>query len=976
MITRNFNLYLNAGTNIAPIINASQFDQGEEWIFTLLTEDGTVYTPSTGAIIGLKTDGTTILNAGTVNEDGQVVITETEQMTAVPGSNIFEILIDGNSHGTANFVVFVERRPGDIDNPSESDISLFQEAIEAAGNITQFQADIANLQSNVDDLETGLAQEESTRSTQDAVLSGRIDTLATAIGETGETVLFDGRTYGSNLWYAGQTITLSDSYKNYDYLDFYVHLLGREEIHRFATDDPVLMLRSTNLIDTSTSSTSTMMYIYETIIKLESQEPYTTVTCYDPVRVDWSGTASSNAERIYYTNDEAKYPQAMRVIKIVGVKLCATNPEVTDIRVGADGTTYSSAGDAVRGQVSDLKNAIERNVLIPEIPTMEDGKYINASGNIGSNNGFALSDYIKVDGVYAIYSALAKDYAIYYFTESKEKISIQNVDNATFQAKMVVLEIPENAYYFRFNDYKATLPVASCCVYKSLPNDNKNNIINLNSKIDKVDEKFYDLGLIKSVDFSDRETGFYLNQNCAKTSYNGAFISQPVSVKAGDTIELYIASYTNMSIISKYDNGTYTPLVIGQYTDYNNAYSYTYTSTEDCDLVFSGYDRNGYYANIVTHIADTVDSLETEIEVIKNENRRNAEVEPLEIGYYINSRGSKVPLGTSTRGGVITSPIYLEKGETLTIYAMSYNIMSSIALISGTEYLPAVLGDSTYEEVYKQYTYTAPFDCSVVVSGYSQLPPYGYITKQYSVSNNPFSNLLNGAGLASAYDTMGFIGDSISSGECYSNEGGENVAHDIYAVSWGQYLAKMCGSTGYNWSRGGQTSKTWIAEWSNNASFTDHPCKMYVIGLGQNDGYDLTDARAVPLGTSADVGTDAETFYGLYSKIILRVKEIQPKAHIFVITNIIQQIEDHGYNDAIRYMAEYYDNVFLLDYYTYGQDALNSPLMLSQKRLGHYTALGYRLMAQYINTYIDWYMRNNPDKFTQIEFIGTEWSWT
>lgn len=383
MIIRNFKLYLNAGVNIAPVIHASQFDQGEEWIFTLLTEDGTVYTPSTGAIIGLKTDGTTILNAGTVNEDGQVVITETEQMTAVPGSNIFEILIDGNSHGTANFVVFVERRPGDIDHPSESDISLFQEAIEAAGNITQFQTDIANLQSNVDDLETGLSQEESTRSTQDAVLSGRIDTLTTAIGETGETVLFDGRTYGSNLWYAGQTITLSESYKNFDYLDFYVHLLGREEIHRFATDDPVLMLRSSNLIDTSTSSTSTMMYIYETIIKLESQEPYTTVTCYDPVRVDWNGTAASNAQRIYYTNDEDKYPQAMRVIKIVGVKLCATNPEVTDIRVGGDGVTYPTAGDAVRGQYSDLKNAVSN------IYETETSDYTSAytSGSIALNVG-------------------------------------------------------------------------------------------------------------------------------------------------------------------------------------------------------------------------------------------------------------------------------------------------------------------------------------------------------------------------------------------------------------------------------------------------------------------------------------------------------------------------------------------------------------------------------------------------------------
>lgn len=194
MITREFKLYLNAGVGVAPVINANQFDQGEEWIFTLLQSDGTVYTPSTGAIIGLKQDGTTILNAGTVNESGQVVITETEQMTAVPGSNLFEILIDGNSHGTANFVVFVERRPGDIDNPSESDISLFQEAITAAGNVTQFQADISALQSGLSQetqtrqaqdtsLASQIAQEASARSQQDAVLQAEIDQIIAPTGE-------------------------------------------------------------------------------------------------------------------------------------------------------------------------------------------------------------------------------------------------------------------------------------------------------------------------------------------------------------------------------------------------------------------------------------------------------------------------------------------------------------------------------------------------------------------------------------------------------------------------------------------------------------------------------------------------------------------------------------------------------------------------------------------------------------------------
>ena len=79
--------------------------------------------------------------------------------------------------------------------------------------------------------------------------------------------------------------------------------------------------------------------------------------------------------------------------------------EVIDARLGADGVTYSSLGDAIRGQVTDLKSILNSAIEVETITSLNlldlsavtHGKYIAQNGTEYTSASYGYTDYIPVE---------------------------------------------------------------------------------------------------------------------------------------------------------------------------------------------------------------------------------------------------------------------------------------------------------------------------------------------------------------------------------------------------------------------------------------------------------------------------------------------------------------------------------------------------------------------------------------------------
>ena len=251
----------------------------------------------------------------------------------------------------------------------------------------------------------------------------------------------------------------------------------------------------------------------------------------------------------------------------------------------------------------------------------------------------------------------------------------------------------------------------------------------------------------------------------------------------------------------------------------------------------------------------------------------------------------------------------------------------------------------------------------------------------FAEGEEPLDRLVESYSNTGIFRTMAFVGDSLSSGEFESvNEKGIHGNHDFYEYSWGQYLARHNGLTGYNFSRGGMTALEYMTEFAEHNGFWNpkYAAQAYVIALGANDILN----RGYEIGTVDDVHPEdytlnAPTTAGYFGQIISRYKLIQPRAKFFLVT--MPREAEGGKKDELKAahaalmhdMARVFDNCYVIDLYKYSpvyDDEMKRRLNL----YSHQNPSGYIFTAKLIDSYIDYIIRRHPEDFSRVGFIGTD----
>ena len=254
------------------------------------------------------------------------------------------------------------------------------------------------------------------------------------------------------------------------------------------------------------------------------------------------------------------------------------------------------------------------------------------------------------------------------------------------------------------------------------------------------------------------------------------------------------------------------------------------------------------------------------------------------------------------------------------------------------------------------------------------------ITQYYENKNEkPLDIIKPDGGFFGIFRKAAVIGDSLSSGEMESlTPDGQKGYHDYFEYSWGQYMARAAGCEVLNFSRGGMTASEYTDSFGEENGFFDKEkaCQAYIMALGVNDIKNRHDeVGSVEDIDFTDYRHNKKTFAGYYGGLIQRYREIAPKSRFFLMTMVPESdtpdADILAHRRLLYELAEVFDYTYVLDFCQYAPPhdaAFKKHFYLG----GHLNAMGYKLTAEQVMSYIDYIIRNQYEDFAQTAFIGKD----
>lgn len=209
----------------------------------------------------------------------------------------------------------------------------------------------------------------------------------------------------------------------------------------------------------------------------------------------------------------------------------------------------------------------------------------------------------------------------------------------------------------------------------------------------------------------------------------------------------------------------------------------------------------------------------------------------------------------------------------------------------------------------------------------------------------------------SVFNKIICVGDSTTEGaENYNGDSGNNVPIPKY--SYPTQLNKITGVMTNNYGKSGYSTKQWYAFYENdNLSGYDSA----IIMLGIND-------------PNRGITESESTSYLL--KIINKLKNENKRIKIFICSILPTYFYSGGVNysyytticNSMENICETTDDCFFVDMNKYS--SLDVTLSNS-----HPVAIGYNLIAKELKSYISYIIKNNYEKFKDVQFAGTDYEY-